>query len=122
MKSIQYILLAVVLAATGSAQAEKAMGGIGVAKCDVWLTARKQPRPESEAVVEQVVLAWVQGYLSSKNADGVEDRMLLDVPSHGVINRVLDHVCGENPGLAIYLVADDFARLLMKQYREKKHK
>jgi len=120
MKSTRYILLAVMLAATGLAWAETAVGGMGVATCDVWLQARKTPRQDNEVVKEAMVLSWVQGYLSSRNSDGSEDKMVLDVPDHKLINRVLDTVCARNPEAKIHAVAFDFANSLMQLYQSKK--
>lgn len=128
MKSIRYpLLLAVlavlaVLASTGFAQAEKAMGGIGVAKCDVWIQARKTPQSDNEVVTEAMVLSWVQGYLSSKNSDGSEGKMVLSVPDPKAINRVLDMVCEKDPEAQIHAVAYDFANSAMELYQGKKRK
>jgi len=118
MKTIRYILSALLLAGAGLAQAEQAMAGIGVATCDVWLNARKTPQPDREAVIEGLVVAWVQGFLSSKNATGAKERgMVLDVPPPTSIELVMDKICGDNPNWKIYLAADTFATVLIGQYR-----
>ncbi|WP_143080780.1 hypothetical protein [Variovorax sp. YR750] len=117
MKSIRCILSTLMLAATGLAQAEQAMAGIGVATCDVWLDARKTPQQDREVVIEGLMLAWVQGFLSSKNATGAKGRSVLDVPSPETIKRVIDKICGDNPDWKIYIVADTFATVLIDQYR-----
>jgi hypothetical protein len=122
MKSILCILLTTILAMTSLARAEKAMGGIGVVTCDVWLEARKAPQSDKEALTEVLVLAWVQGYLSSKNSNGFEDNMVLDVPDHTVINKVLDKTCAQLPGSKIYSIADDFAKTLIEMYGTTKRK
>lgn len=122
MKSTRYIFLVVMLAVTGLARAESAVGGIGVVKCDVWLEARKTPRQDNAALAEGMMLSWVQGYLSSKNSDGSEDKMVLSVPDHKVIKRVLDTVCAKNPGAQIHAVAYDFAKSAMELYQSEKRK
>ena len=98
------------------------MGGIGVVTCDVWLEARKTPQSDREALTEGLVLAWVQGYLSSKNSNGFEDNMVLDVPDHIVINKVLDKTCAQLPRSKIYSIADDFAKTLIEMYGTTKRK
>ncbi|MGJ7526829.1 hypothetical protein [Variovorax sp. GB1P17] len=122
MKSTRYILLAIMLAVTGLARAESAVGGIGVVKCDVWLQARKTPRQDNAVVTEGMLLSWVQGYLSSKNSDGSEDKMVLSVPDHKLINRVLDTVCAKNPEAQIHAIAHDFANSAMELYQSEKRK
>jgi len=122
MKSTRYILLAVMLAVTGLAWAESAIGGIGVVKCDVWLQVRKTPQQDNEVLTEAMVQSWVQGYLSSRNSDGSEDKMVLAVPNHKLINRVLDTVCAKNPEAPIHAVAYDFANSAMELYQNKKRK
>lgn len=117
MKSIRYILSTLMLAATGLAQAETAMAGIGSASCGVWLDARKKPQQDREAIIEGLVLAWVQGFLSSKNATGAKGSSVLDVPSPETIEKVIDKICGDNPDWKIYIVADTFATVLIDQYR-----
>lgn len=93
------------------------MAGIGVATCDVWLNARKTPQQDREAVIEGLMLAWVQGFLSSKNATGAKGSSVLDVPSPETIGKVIDKICGDNPDWKIYIVADTFATVLTDQYR-----
>jgi len=122
MKFTLYVLLVAMLAVTGPARAEKAMGGIGVVTCDVWLNARKTPQPDKEALTEGLLLAWVQGYLSSRNSNGFEENMVLDVPDHRVISKVLDKTCVQMPESKIYSIADDFANTLIEMYRSTKRK
>ncbi|WP_198085613.1 hypothetical protein [Variovorax sp. E3] len=117
MKPIRYILSTLMFAATGLAQAEQAMAGIGVATCDVWLDARKKPQQDREAVIEGLVVAWVQGFLSSKNAAGAKGNSVLDVPPPTSIELVMDKICGDNPNWKIYVAADTFATVLIEQYR-----
>ncbi len=117
MQSIRYILTAVMLSTAGLAQAETAMAGIGSASCDVWLDARKKPQQEREAIIEGLVLAWVQGFLSSKNATGSKGKSVLDVPPPTSIELVMDKICGDNPDWKIYIAADTFATVLIDQYR-----
>jgi hypothetical protein len=119
MNSIRYILAAAILASTGLAKAELAIGGIGVTTCDVWLDARKEPQEDRSAIIESLVSAWVQGYLSSKNVENSSLKMVLSVPSSSVINTVLDLECATARDSKIYPIAEALAKNLRALYQRK---
>lgn len=123
MKSIRYVIPAIMLCATGLLQAQVAIGGVGNSSCDVWIKARKAPAGLAmETITEAMMTSWVQGYLSSKNSTGTTVKMVLEVPDPTSIKVVLDRGCALMPDALIFAVADDLANTLTAMYQSQKRK
>jgi len=123
MKSIRYVIPAVMLCATGLLQAQVAIGGVGNSSCDLWIKAREAPAGLAmETITEAMVTSWVQGYLSSKNSTGTTVKMVLEVPDPKSIKKVLDRGCALVPDALIFAVADNLANTLTEMYQSQKRK
>ena len=123
MKSIRYVIPAIMLCATGLLQAQVAIGGVGNSSCDVWIKARKAPAGQAmETITQAMMTSWVQGYLSSKNSTGTTVKMVLEVPDPESIKMVLDRGCALMPDALIFAITDDLANSLTGIYQNQKRK
>ena len=107
------ILTASILAVSIPASArEVTIGGVGAGGCETWLNIRAQARSSRAGVtnidVENMLISWVQGYLSGVAAHSADYDPFAG-PDSDKISLWLDGFCGRLPASALTRALDLFA-------------
>ncbi|MFC5607763.1 hypothetical protein [Variovorax soli] len=115
MQSKKVLAAAAFVIATNLAAADAVVVGAGASvKCGDWLADRSTSGRVTRAMFAS---HWIQGFLSGINTERLAQkaRPQFDVPSHDVLNAMLDKHCRNDPLQSVWEASMDIASELTER-------